>query len=232
MGNYSNTVVRDCLIEVGAAPTYGTSKFGVSVFGTSGTNRLIEHVEIRPSVPSVDIYGISGWGYTAQRNVIVDVVDAFNIHRSASGSVHSAQILGNYVECLFYATDPRQVDGSHNDFVQAFSGSLSRIEGNSAHGPARKGNGVVMTPNSTTGAAQLKNVFVVNNWFYGFYTQIAAWDSGSSLDTVPGLTITGNRLAGDHQWDILLTANNRDAATLVSGNVKGDNSPAVVYVNN
>lgn len=224
----SRTKLRNCIIRGGPTSAYGTQWTHVSFFGEDGTDRLMEFCEVRPSHPTVDSYGLSGWGYTARRNIIRKVVDTVNIHRSASGRVHSAQIEGNYEEPEWYAVDPRQSNGpTHNDGHQVFSGSLNRIEGNLVVGNSQKGNGVTCTPNSTTGAAKLANMIIRKNWFEGCYTQIEAWDSGTTFDAVAGLVITGNRhgvgangSAGDHRWDILLTAENYSLAADVSGNVR------------
>lgn len=236
----SNTKLRNCIVRGGPTTAYGTQWTHISAFGEDGVNREVEFCEIRPSHPTVDSYGLSGWGVKMQRSIVVDVVDACNTHRSPSGRVHSAQILGNYLEILWYAVDPRQNDGSHCDLFQIFSGSQVVYEGNYGKGPAQHSNGVVFSPNSTTGAAKLQNAIVRNNWFEGSYTQISVWDSNNTFDDVPGLVITGNRhgvgpnsSSGDHRWDILMTQQNYNLASAVAGNVRDPGGAAISpYINN
>lgn len=236
----SNTTLRDCIVRGGPTSSYGTQWIHISAFGEDGTNRMVEFCEVRPSDPTVDSYGLHGWGVTMKRSIVVDVVDTCNSHRSSSGRVHSAKILGNYLKNLWYAVDPRQVDGSHCDLFQIFSGSENVFEGNYGIGPAQHSNGVVFSPNSTTGAAQLKNTIVRNNWFEGTYTQISCWDANNTFDAVPGVIITGNRhgigansAGGDHRWDILMTQENFNLAANVSGNVRDPGGAAISpYINN
>lgn len=236
----SNTTLRNCLVRGGPTSAYGTQWTHISCYGEDGVNRLVEFCEIRPSNPTVDTYGISGWGFTLSRSVIKGCVDTVNAHRSPSGRVHSAKILGNYLETVWYAVDPRQTDGSHCDLWQIFSGSENVFEGNFGKGPNQKSNGVVFSPNSTTGAAQLKNTIIRKNWFQGCYTQISCWDANNTFDAVPGVVITGNRhgvgansASGDHRWDILMTQENYNLAALISGNVRDPGGAAISpYINN
>lgn len=239
---YSGCLLENCIIRGGVPAGYPSTLYLVGFFDAGGriaSNNTMRFCELRPSNPTVDVYGIGGWGWTVERCLIVDVVDATNMHQSTTSgaTVKGGKLYGSYLETLWYASDPRQTDGTHNDGVQIFAGSSNEIIGNSFKHPDRHGNVVVFSPQSD---GNLQDTKVNYNWFRGGYTQVSLWDSNNSFVDVPGVQIIGNRHgvdahggSNDHQWDILITQANYDLRNDIRDNVLLDGvTPAFVYINN
>ena len=237
---YTACLLENCIIRGGPASAYGTTNALLRFYDSGGrvsTNNTARFCELNPSDPSVDIYGVVGWGWTVERCSIINVVDGVNMHQSTtSGStVKGGKLRGCYVQNSWYATDPRQTDGSHNDGIQVFAGDANEAIGNSFVNPDRKGSGIVLTPQAVGAISDMK---INYNWFRGAYTQLSAWQNNGTIDT-PGLEIIGNRhglnrgSSGDHQWDILITQANYDASVEISGNVvMPGGGPANININN
>ncbi len=239
-GNTINSKLRNCIVRVGPS-VYGTTRPAIGSYGTRASGRLVEFVTVEPSHPSVDIYGITGYGFKAIRSLFTEVVDIAQINHG--GDFTGGKLWGCFGETVQYDVDPRQGNGpSHGDFVQIFGGSEVDVWGNRFVGEPQKSNGVIFTPSTVNSASAVSNPKVRQNWLSGTYTQITAWSnpSGSSFIPINGLTITGNRHIGtqgnipaDHRWEILLTQENWNRRTDISGNVRDSTGAAAhVYINN
>lgn len=238
---YTGCLMENCIIRGGPAPGYPDNHTLVRFYDAGGrvaNNNTLRFCAITPSNSSVDVYGIGGWGWTVERCSITGVVDGTNMHQSTTSgaTVKGGKLRGCYIETVWYVSDPRQTDGSHNDGVQIFAGSQNEIIGNSFRHPDRRGNVIVFTPQSD---GNLQNTKVNYNWFRGGYTQLSVWANGGFVD-VPGVQAIGNRFGlgahgstGDHQWDILITQANYDLRDTISGNtVNPGGAAAHININN
>lgn len=136
---------------------------------------------------------------------------------------------GNYLETRYLPYDPGQADGTHNDCIQIAGGSGYVIKGNSLRSPTGtsqtgvKDQNIVCTPYH----GAISNVTVENNWFYGAYTQFAAWPGARDVGadtaryTVSEVTLRGNRHAGTCTWPILINTETDTTKTDISGNIAG-----------
>lgn len=198
LGNTSNTTLRDSKVLVGADPN--PTSLGnwpaVRCWGT-GTNRRVEFTEIAPSAPGARIYGIHGWDFAAHRNYIHDCVDSFVT------SAQNTLIEGNYIEkSRWYAVDPNQVDGTHNDQDQAQGGSNHVVRGNyfdagvytvASRNADPNGYGANFGILGTQDTGAQTGAVINANWFTGTpSSHIQLGDQGVG-GAWPSLTITGNR---------------------------------------
>lgn len=143
--------------------------------GITTLNRY-EYVTLAPSYLSHDVYGFRGANYIALRCKIGSVVDGFNAHGSAELE-KAAYHWGCWMDVAHHEdVDPRQVDGTHDDNVQA-QGRLSVLEilfctfmgGQGATILLQKGQG-------TYGVARVND-----NLLYGHPTAGAVFNMSESL---------------------------------------------------
>ena len=176
--------LRDSIIRGGPAPTYGTTHtlFSARQSGTEAPIRA-EYVSILPSHPSVDVYGFEWGGIDAYRCLITGVVDGASVHGSGNwpNTIHKSV---KFHACMFmdspyYPTDPRQTDGSHNDFIQAH-GSLSLLEvvGCSFGAVGQRAAACVLVQqNHGTYSGPIR---ITDNWFYGHKSKGAVFNTSES----------------------------------------------------
>lgn len=196
-GNTNGMTIQDSKILVGADPSPGSvgNWPAVRCWGT-GTNTLIQFCEIAPSNPGARVYGIHGWDFHAYRCHIHDCVDSF----VTSGQ--NTLIEGCYIEkARWYAVDPNQTDGTHNDEDQLQGGSNHIKRGNfydaGVHTVASRtsdpnGYGANFGILGTQDTGLQLGAVIDANWFTGTpYSHIQLGDSGDGA--WPSLAITGNR---------------------------------------
>lgn len=114
-----NVTFQDCLVKMGANSNPGTTYLGIKANNASQPTGLrFEFCEIRPSVQSVDHYGIQGRGFVLYRCEISGVVDGGVLH--GSGTNGTASVQGCFIHGLaHYDVDPRQSGTpSHDDGLQ------------------------------------------------------------------------------------------------------------------
>lgn len=176
-------VLRDCLILGGPAPNPGQDWALVDTRSLSITTPVrVEHSTLSPSHRSVDLYGFK-WGHVdAYRCLIEGVVDGGSPHGSGQwpSTIHREV---RYRACMFtdspwYEHDPRQTDGSHNDFIQAH-GSLSLLE---VHGCSFGADGEKA---DTSILVQQQHglydaIRITDNWFYGHPSKGAVFNMTES----------------------------------------------------
>lgn len=136
LGASKNAHVEDCIVLGGPAPVAGTTYPLIKALN-GNLNTVIEFTEIRPSHPSVDVYGVQGGDITFRRSKVTGVVDAFSINGSSSaGARHKIVVIEDSLikDLPFYASDPRQVDGSHNDGIQGAGVLDLTVRGTAIHG--------------------------------------------------------------------------------------------------
>src|SRR5262249_10179916 len=91
----------------------------------SGTDILLEDVEVAAAEPSVDVDGVSGSNFTARRLNIHGGVDGMKL---GSNSVVECSYIHDLVS---FASDPNQNGGpTHNDCIQILEGTTIQINGN------------------------------------------------------------------------------------------------------
>lgn len=142
---------------------------GIWNYGRPSTFR---NVEIAPTHPSVDTYGILGSNYEAYDVSVRDCVDAIQVNTN-TGPI---RVYGGLLDrILWYADDPRQSDGSHSDAIQIIGGSGHLIRGSVIRvgaGPAARTQdgvhagsfGIIISPGSI---GPVTDVTVKRVWFEG-----------------------------------------------------------------
>jgi hypothetical protein len=193
----NNVTFEDCKILVGADPSPSSTGNwpAFRAWGTA-TGTVIQFCEIAPSHPGARVYGIHGWDMTARRNYIHDCVDSFVT------SAQNTLIEGNYIEkARWYAVDPNQVDGTHNDMIQAQGGGNHVVRGNyfdagvytvASRNADPNGYGANFGILGTQDTGLQTGALIDANWFTGTpSSHIQLGDD--SKGAWPSLTITGNR---------------------------------------
>lgn len=178
----SNVTIRNCYI-IGPATTPTSGRALIDCDNVACVNALIIDCELVPQVVNNYVDAIRGHDYTAKRNKVHDVVDAFRVRwPSAQGAPSSnvdVVIEQNLVYDHVWWPDAGQSDGqTHNDGVQieGGDGTGSRIRGNSfngrtysarshASGPPDRGTGTVDNGRFAQGA--LCGVQYTNNGSVG-----------------------------------------------------------------
>lgn len=238
---HKNVTIRNCYIEYGppdARPLIHAHCGIVHDPNYDTRNNVIEYVTLDPinakavtDTNDANVYGIYGYNLTVRRCAIRNVTDAVDpdINTRFPDQPPFSTIIGNYLETRYLSYDPGQTDGTHNDGVQIPAGNGYIIRGNAFHNPPGtsqnnvKGQNIVCTPYH----GAISNVTVEQNWFYGAYTQIAAWPGARDVGadtaryTVAGLTLRDNIHSGTCTWPILINTETDVAKTVISGNIAG-----------
>lgn len=176
--------LRDSQILGGPAPTYGTTHAHASarLSGTEMPMRF-EHVKIAPSHRTVDSYGFEWGGIDAYRCQIIGVIDGASVHGSGTWPNTINKIVRfhacAFADSPFYATDPRQTDGSHNDFIQAH-GSLSLLEvvGCSFGAWGERAAACILLQQNH--GIYHGPIIITDNWFHGHPTKGAVFNTSES----------------------------------------------------
>lgn len=159
----SDVTYRDNLILMGAAPSPGTTYTAIAANNSALPNNiLVEFCEIRPSVKTVDHYGVQGRGFTLYRCEITGVVDGVVAHGTTSlqGVV---SIQGSFIHGLaHYEVDPRQSGTpSHDDGIQVEGALDIEIIGNTIWGGYT--SAILVTQNVLNPNNYVK-VLITDNW--------------------------------------------------------------------
>lgn len=172
-------LLRDFIIRGGPAPSPGSSWNLIDTRSLNiDTPFRFEHGHINPSHRSVDIYGFAYGGIDAYRVLVEGVVDGASIHGGGSWPNTINRIV-KFHACMFtdspfYEYDPRQTDGSHNDFNQAH-GSLSLYEvwGCSFGADGERAAACILIQQ---GHGLFGEINIIENWFYGHKTKGAVFN--------------------------------------------------------
>lgn len=193
-------VVRDCLIMGGPTPynqtlnLVDTRSLGIT------TPVRIEHTTLSPSHRSVDIYGVAYGHIDAYRCLIEGVVDGASVHGAGTWPATIDRVV-RFRACMFtdspwYADDPRQVDGSHNDFIQAH-GSLSLLEvvGCSFGADGERADSTILLQQAH---GLYGEIVITDNWFYGHQTKGSVFNMSESRGVgFTNLKYLRNRISAD-----------------------------------
>lgn len=176
--------LRDSVVRGGPSPTYGQTNAHASArLSGTGAPMRFEHVLISPSHRDVDSYGFEWGGIDAYRCRIEGVVDGASVHGSGSWPNTINKIVRfhacMFMDSPFYPTDPRQSDGSHNDFIQAH-GSLSLFEvvGCSFGAVGERAAACILLQQNH--GIYTGPITITDNWFYGHKTKGAVFNTSES----------------------------------------------------
>lgn len=215
----------------------------------SCVNALIEFNTLNQVPATGNVYhnAVIGHDYTAQRNNISAVIDAFGVYNNNAGyqtGPTNVIIRGNYVKDLsYFSPDPNHGDNrSHNDGVQIQGGTGCQIYGNTF-------NAIVSTTVGTAGGGPATDPYVPsitghvitltpvvsaitgtdchNNWIYSGYGGIIVVSNVGAHPSNAG-NFYDNRLHGAWQATSVQCDNNMTGTTF-TGNVD-DNSSAAINV--
>ena len=145
----------------------------------------IRNVTLAPTTPSPYLDGLRGWGFTADRVEIRDVVDSAHVYGD-DVTIRNSWLHHN----RHYTNDPNQGGRpSHDDGVQVLGGSRITLTGNSITGAY---NAAVQITQDYDHARAIR---ITGNWLgYGGCTvNVAQKDRGP----ITGLTITNNQFDRD-----------------------------------
>jgi hypothetical protein len=142
----------------------------------SGTNVLLEDVEIAPTTPSVWLDGIWADNATVSRAHIHGGVDGMKVGSNTC-------VKNSYIHDMnYFDNDPNQGDGStHNDAIQILNGSSITVAGNnlSPKTGSDSGNAAIQV---TQDYGAVTGLQVMNNWAdYGGCTFNFAHKVGTSM---------------------------------------------------
>lgn len=177
-------------------------------------------------------YGIVGYGFKAVRPYIRRFKDGVRI-RNRGGTAANAKVWGAYIdELLWWADDPFQTDGTHNDGIQIEGGTGFEVIGCSIHGrssqtlPFGDQNTQVQSTSALmyTDNVNDMNGVVDGNWLYGGEVTVNA--SKPSLSGVDIGSIINNKWARDflsNSFNI-----NSNLIYTFTNNIYTDNSASVV----
>lgn len=225
---HGGVVIRNCWIKSKTPPAYPAVFEGIRCYAAVYPSTRIVDCTIEasgyPVVASQN--GIQGRDYIAERCNIHSFVDG------VKANYGNVQILGCWIHDLpHYETDPFQVDGSHNDGIQAIAGASDTgafvFRGNVIECGSKGTSGILVTQPSGT---QIYGLTIDKNWVLSTITdRPTATATGINLsqlgtnDAFNDLVVTGNRFtpwstgwATDH--DGLIDDESFDVAT-ISGNV-------------
>ena len=178
-----NVTLRNSIVRGGVATRQ------TNLITSTAPGVLITDTELAPQRPSVDIDGLKGYGFTARRLDVHDVVDSVLIWGDDT-TVEASWLHDN----LHYASDPRQGGGpSHDDNIQVQGGDNIRIRGNATDGAYNSALQV------TQDVSRTSNLSYVGNWANGGGCTVNIAEKGQGA--ISGLTITGNRFGTDSRVD-------------------------------
>lgn len=200
-----------------------------------------EHVEVRPSFNSHEIYGFKGGYGTLYRSIIRGTVDGIQAHgQSATGQQKYVDVLGCLVEDLRVFADPNQSGDNitHNDGVQA-QGALTRLRiiGSTIRG----GRTSCILLQQQTGT--YVEVEIDRNWLYGHASlgsTINTSQNGRGVICAGGhLRITNNRISkagnspfGGTTGQVIVSSSTRLAGTTTfTGNTYIEDGTTVAMTN-
>lgn len=191
---------------------------------TPGASLVLEDSTLIPQNPSYHIDGVRGSNFVVRRVEIAGTVDGVFIYGPPSdiNSGGNVRVERSWLHGFrFYANDPRQSDGSHNDAVQVLGGKNITIAGNTLEEAHNAAVQVTQTHNVVA------NLTIDGNWANG---------GGCSLNInrVPrgymsGLALTNNRFGrATRNANCPITVSAGQAFTFL-GNVWDDTSQPVTF---
>lgn len=237
--NANNIKFSDSLILMGANPDPGTTYLGIKATNAAMPSGMtFEFCEIRPSVQTVDHYGIQGRGFTLYRCEITGVVDGAVVHGTTT-TQGAVSIQGCFIHGLaHYEVDPRQSGTpSHDDGIQVEGALDFEAIGNTILGGYT--SAILITQNVAHPDNYIR-VTIEDNWLDqenpvgGAVVNISEKDRGP----INNLTIAGNRFGRTGSgFRMIMPSTTRLAATTIiptSGpraNVYEDNGAVVAITN-
>jgi hypothetical protein len=209
-----NVTIRRSILRGGSvALTQGGNRGVVTATDAGARNLVIEDSEIRPSVASPQVDGITGGNFTLRRVEINGGVDTAKIFKNnvviESSWLHGAQL----------QTDPYSGEITHNDGVQVLGGTSIKIHNSRIEGA---NNAAIMVSQE---AAPTVGLDIQGNWLDG---------GGCTINIVPkdldsiGPVVLADNLFG-HNTRVANCSVARTASTnlVASDNVYSDSGAAV-----
>lgn len=129
----------------------------------------VEYCDLSPQTRTVDMYGVAYGQVEVYRSIIEGVVDGMSVHGAGTwpATIHrTVRLLGSLLtDSPWYADDPRQTDGSHNDFIQAHGSlQLLMIWGNTFGLDGEKADTSILIQQAH---GLYDAVRIIENWFHG-----------------------------------------------------------------
>lgn len=212
---HGGCVVTNCLIEGGVPDPYPAAfPLVAALVAVTPVNSMYDCTLSASSLEVDSSNGIQCKDINLYRCEITGTVDGMGIHERNVG------LYGCWIHDLpWYAYDPWQTDGSHNDGVQIHFGTNYTLRGNS----------IEMGANATTcvgifaGVGPISNVTLDKNWLISTGDAVVGLNIAEKTNgTMTGMVITDNRFSDPSTWRYgiagLVDAGTYDAAT-ISGNV-------------
>lgn len=149
----NNVTFRNSIVR-GGTPSANRGIINVN----SGTNILIDSVEISPTTPSVYWDGIWGGNYHARKLNIHDVVDGAKLDSNVTIEL-------SYIHDLsYFANDPNQGGGpTHNDGLQILAGNTISVYGNNLEQTSDDNAAIQVTQDY----GAVTNLSIEHNWLDG-----------------------------------------------------------------
>jgi hypothetical protein len=213
----SNITFKNCFFHG------GTPNGNAALLDTqegSGTGIVVQDSEFFPLTQNATIDGVWGQNLTLLRVNIHGTTDGI---KASSGTV----IQDSYIHDLkYFAVDPNQTDGTHNDAIQILDGTGIRAVHNTLSPNDANANSAVQI---TQDFGTVGTVLLDQNWVdWGGCTLNITQKPGSTLN---GISVTNNRFGRNQQFSgctVLIGTGVTLAA--YSGNVWDNNGTAVPAV--
>jgi hypothetical protein len=205
----SHVTIKRSIVRGGVATANGD---GIRL--ASGTDILIEDVEVALAYPSAYLDGVAGSNFTVRRANIHGGVDGMKLGSNST------------VECSYihdlvtFASDPNQGGGpTHNDAIQILSGSTIRIVNNQLLASIDQNAAIQVTQDF----GAVTDLSIDGNWADGGgCTFNFSHNGGTSL----ALTATNNRFGRNSFYDCPILKSTQTSLTQ-SGNVWDDDGSPV-----
>lgn len=210
----ANVTVRRCRIKGIAGGDQGADGL-VDCRDAAAIGTLVEDCELAPTTPSYMWNSVMGHDVTVRRCNMYGTTDSVGIYNTnAPGQPITSVVEDSYMhDYVWWANDPYQTDGTHNDGLEIQGGTdlvmrrnnidwqMDATKGDGASRPSTApwGQGFVEAPN-VPGNMPINNVRIVNNWLDGGGATVAANQIPDGMTSFTFGAIANNRI-GRNQKD-------------------------------
>lgn len=220
---HPNTIVRNCLFTADNAGPSSPSYASITAYDDVSSSTLVYDCTFESSTGTVYAKnGIQGRDISVFRCDISGYVDGIGL-QGENGRVEGCWIH----DLVWFAWDPAQSDGSHNDGIQIHNGTNHVVRGNSIEMGYETTSCVLVAQD---GGVATSNVTIDRNWFISTWpTKASACAVGvnisaSGLGTaMTGMVLTDNQFSAyglfSSNHSALITGTTYDLPPTVSGNV-------------
>jgi hypothetical protein len=179
----------------------------------AGASATIEDTEIAPTKPDPCLDGVWASNSTMRR---------VDIHGTTDGvkAFDNVTITDSYIHDLtFFAKDPNQSDGTHNDAVQTYEGNKHITLRHNTLNPGRNANAAYQV--TQDGGKVATDLHIDGNWLDGGGCTLNFGHKGGPTP-MTGIYITGNRFGRNSTFQCPILVSTQTVLSQNTGNVWDD----------